>query len=304
MDRLFSETDSSNSSPKKPLGELLAEAGLVSIHQIEIALQEQKNHDLRFGEILAAHSWIRQQTADFFAEKWSSIIQKQATRPLVFYLYAAALLDKKQILLLKQRQKQENVKIRLHSLAVEQGYVKQQTIDFFLRYLFGVHQDSVLSFATPYQIIKSYINGQNNFKNIELIQAPLSRVSLKKVVLDGSNLRQAKLNHSNLSYSSLIKANLSFADLKLANLSHTNFQQASLIEANLSQSNLEYTNFQAANLQEVDLRKANLNNVNMLSADLRGAKLKSARFNNVYYDDRTLFDANFDPIQAGWKIKS
>ena len=294
----------SNLPSKKPLGELLAEADLISIHQVEIALQEQKQYNLRLGEILASHSWIKQATADFFAETWPNLIQKQPTRPLAFYLYAAALLDKKQILLLKQKQRQIDKRTKLHLLAVEQGYVKQQTINFFLRYLFNLDYVSILSFATPYQIIKNYINGQTNFENIELSQAHLSSVTLKKVVLDGSNLRQVMLRNSNLSYSSLIKVNLYLADLESANLAHTNFQRACLIEANLSQSNLEYVNFQGANLQEADLRKAKIDNVNFLGADLRGAKLESACFNEVYYDNATLFDVTFDPVKAGWKIQS
>lgn len=289
---------------KKPLGELLVEAGLISIHQIEIALQEQKHYSLRIGEILASHGWIKQETANFFAEKWTNLIQQQPTRPLALYLFAAALLDKEQLLILKQKQRQANGNIKLHYLAVEQGYVKQITVDFFLKYLFNIRQDSVLSFAKPYEIIKNYLNGETNFQNIELSQAPLSGVSLKQIILDDSNLKQANLNNSNLSHSSLIRVNLSLANLESANLSHTNFKDACLIEANLRQGNLEHANFQAANLQEADLRGANLDNAIFAGADLRGAKLESTYAYDVYYDNQTCFNANFEPVKAGWRAIS
>ncbi|MGD1918815.1 MAG: hypothetical protein ACFCAD_07950 [Pleurocapsa sp.] len=49
---------------KKPIGQILIEAGLISINQIEVALQEQKYNDLRIGEILVLHGWIQQHTVD------------------------------------------------------------------------------------------------------------------------------------------------------------------------------------------------------------------------------------------------
>ena len=290
-------------SIKQPLGEILVEAGLVSIHQIEIALQEQKIHQLKIGHILANYGWIKLETADFFAEKWSSIIQKRPNRPLALYLFAAALLNREQLLILKQQQQQANFKTELHSLAVKQGYIKRETVNFFLKHLYEVKQTSGLSFAKSYEIIKSYLKGETNFQNKELSQAPLNRVSLKGVVLNNSNLVQANLNKTNLYSSSLIRVNLTLANLESANLSHVNFTQACLIEANLRKSNLERANFHTVNLQEADLREANLLDASFAGADLRGAKLESVYAYNVYYDRQTRFDPNFDPIKAGWKLR-
>ncbi len=289
---------------KQPLGEILLEAGLVSIYQIEIALGEQKQHDLKVGEILANHGWIKQETADFFAEKWFNILQKPQKRPLAFYLFLAGLLDREQLLTLKQKQQQTNSGTRLHSLAIEEGYVKQETVNFFLRNLFNLHNIDKSSFTNLYELIKSYINGEVNFQGLELNQVSLNGVKLKKVILDDSRLKQANLNKSNLSYSSLVEVDLTLADLELANLSHVNFQQACLIEANLRRSNLEHAYFRAANLQEADLREANLLNASFAAADLRGAKLEPAYSYDVYYDNKTIFDANFSPTKAGWKLKN
>ena len=292
-----------NSQPKKPLGEILLEAGLIPISQIEIALEEQKHNDLKIGEILAYHGWIKQETADFFAERWSSFLRKTQRRPLAFYLFAAGLLDQEQLSVLKQKQKQNNSETRLHSLAIEQGYIKQVTINFFLKYLYNLYSFQNVSFTSLYELIKSYINGETNFQGLELNQVPLNGVKLKKIILDNSILAQANLNNSNLSHSSLIEVNLTLADLELANLSHINFKQACLIDANLRRSNLEQANFQAANLQEADLRGANLINASFVAADLRGAKLSPAYFYDVYYDKQTVFSANFNPIKAGWKLR-
>ncbi|ELS02695.1 putative low-complexity protein [Xenococcus sp. PCC 7305] len=288
---------------KQPLGEILLEAGLISIFQIEVALAEQKQSDYRIGEILAHHGWIKQETADFFAQRWSNLIQKTQTRPLTYYLFAASLLDKKQLLSLKQQQKQQSSHMRLHELALEKGYVAQTTIDYFLKSLFKIHRSQSLSFTSSYKIIKGFINGKSDFRDSELTQAPLNGVRLQSVILDNSILRQANLNNSNLSYSSFSEVNLALANLEMANLSHANFRQACLIEANLRRSNLESANFQSANLQEADLRGANLLNASFASADLRGAKFSPAYSYDVYYDKNTAFDSNFNPIKAGWKLQ-
>ncbi len=82
----FCNKDSSLlTNSKKPLELILVEAGLISIGQVELALQEQKNHDFKFGEILALHGWIKQETVDFFIYQWPKLIQKKEKKPLVYY---------------------------------------------------------------------------------------------------------------------------------------------------------------------------------------------------------------------------
>ncbi len=139
-DQELSKKSLNNSQPKKPLGEMLLEAGLVSISQIEMALEEQKENNIKIGKILAYHGWIKQETADFFAEKWSRFLRKSARRPIAFYLFAAGLLDQKQLAFLKQQQRQTISETRLHCLALEQGYIKQVTINFFLKYLYKLYR--------------------------------------------------------------------------------------------------------------------------------------------------------------------
>jgi hypothetical protein len=119
---------------KKLLGEILQEVGLVSAAQIQIALQDQGIYDdMRIGEILALRGWLKQETADFFAERFPAIIKQPNKKPLGFYLKEAALLDDYQIrLLLTEQQENPTPRIRFGKLVVLKGWLKQDTVDFFL----------------------------------------------------------------------------------------------------------------------------------------------------------------------------
>lgn len=118
----------------KPLGVILQEAGLVSASQIEVALHDQTlYHDLRLGEILSLRGWLKQETADFFAEHWSNLLRNQQKQPLGYYLKSAGLLDEEQISIILNEQQQ--ISLRFGALAVLNGWLNQKTIDFFLDYL-------------------------------------------------------------------------------------------------------------------------------------------------------------------------
>lgn len=58
------------SSPRtKRIGGYLVEAGLLTPAQVDVALNDQKKTGLRFGEILAARGWVKQETVEYFMEK-------------------------------------------------------------------------------------------------------------------------------------------------------------------------------------------------------------------------------------------
>ena len=134
--------DSSN----KPLGQILIEAGLIPISQIELALQEQKHTGYKIGEILVLHGWIEQKIVDFFIEQWSELIKKENKKPLAYYLQEAGLLDAEQIEAILKLQKLKHKKVRFHRLAVEQGYIKRITVDFFLAHLFNIYNAQAPTF--------------------------------------------------------------------------------------------------------------------------------------------------------------
>lgn len=288
----------------QPLGEILVEAGLVSLAHIEFALQEQMEEDLKIGQILANNNFIEQKTADFFVDKWPKLLATETKKPLVYYFRKAGLLDKNQIHLILEKQKETSPPKRFHRLAVEAGYLNQTTVDFFLAKLFKIDRKNKISLSQPYEILRRYIKGERNFSQANLIKAPLVDISLKEIQLDNSNLKEANLSRINLSYSNLTRSNLSLANLAKANLMFVNFENALLDLANLQETNLEQANFTAASLQEADFTKAYLFRAFFGSADLRGAKLTSEYPYEVYYDEKTLFDSNFNPQQAGWKIKN
>ena len=292
---------SSLSPGKKPLGQILIEAGLISISQIELALEEQKQNNLRIGEILVARGWISPKTIDFFCDRWLDSIEEKPKRPLAYYFQEAGLLDTEQYEAIVRLQKLNYKKVRFHHLAVEQGYLKKTTVDFFLTYLFKVYDPNAISLAKPYQLLKDYFKGEKNFPKTDLSKAPMMRVSLKGISLDGSSLRKADLSQANLSNSSLIQVNLSLANLSNAILTKVNFTRAFLTRANLRESYLEKANFQQAILHEVDFQSAYLALVNFAGADLTRAKLPLNYNYPVYYDSYTVFEADFDPEIMGWQ---
>ena len=287
------------SKANKPLGEILIEAGLITASQIEFALQQQSTSDLRIGEILASHNWIKQQTADFFVEQWSDLLAQKPKKPLIYYFRQAGLLDEPQIA--KLIREQQSKPTRFHRLAVKLGYLNQITVDFFLANIFDIYNTNVFSFAKPYEILSRYNKGETNFRGTELSKAPLVGVSLKRIQLDGSNLREANLSSCNLSESSLIQSNLALVDLVKAVLTQVNFERANLYAADMREAHLTKANFTRANLQKADLRDAHLQKAIFTGADLRQTQLPSDCPYEVYYDSTTTFDSTFEPQQAGWK---
>ena len=123
-----------NAFSKKLLGEILIEANLISSAQRDLALKEQEQyHDWLLGEILALHGWIKQETADFFAQKWLQLVEEERKKPLGYYLENSALLTSEQINHILAEQK--ILGIKFGSVAVIKGWIKQETIEFFLKYL-------------------------------------------------------------------------------------------------------------------------------------------------------------------------
>jgi hypothetical protein len=140
-----------------PIGAILQKAGLISPAQIQVALLDQIQYDsLLLGEILALHGWINQKTVDFFALHWHELLRQKYKQPIGEYLKEAYLLTDEQIkIILKE---QEKTLIRFGALAVIKGYLKKNTVDFFLSYLYP-NQRKESAFITDYQ--KSIIKNNN-----------------------------------------------------------------------------------------------------------------------------------------------
>ena len=295
-------------SGKKPLGQLLSEAGLISAQQIELALRDQiiNNPGTKIGEIFANRGWLKQETADFFVEQWSELVKQKQKKPLVYYLRQAALLDEEQINHILEEQNKSLKKIRFHHIAVREGLIKKETVNFFLINLLAPRQNAKpsdsASFATPYELLKNYIRGETDFQRSELRRIKLNHVTLKGVNLNNSNLKEAELKQANLSNSSLKQANLSNANLEKAILKDVDFESAFMSRVNLTDAHLEGSNFKQANLSEADLRDGYFVNACFLSTNLLNVKLHGANFEGASYNSETSFDPDFDPNKMGMRF--
>lgn len=287
----------------KPIGQLLCEAGLISAQQIEIALREQAKYPhLRIGELFALKQWIKQETVEFFVNRWFELLNQEQKQPLVYYFREAALLTEEEIEAILYEKKHRKTKIRFHRLAVQKGFLSQRTVDFFIENLLAPHKTKNSSFATPYELLKNYIKGETNFQRAELKQIQLNNVTLKGVDLNSCNLAEAELRQANLNNSNLKQANLKNANLEKASLKEVNFESACLSDANLNDAYLEGSNFTKADLKRADLKQAYLVNVCFAGADLRNANLQGAKFQGSSYDANTYFDPDFDPVKMGMEL--
>ncbi len=60
---------SSPSSKPRRLGSYLLEAGLVTPAQVHVALNDQQATGMRFGEVLVARGWVKEQTVEWIMQK-------------------------------------------------------------------------------------------------------------------------------------------------------------------------------------------------------------------------------------------
>ena len=122
----------------KPLGLVLQKAGLISDQQLAIALNDKSRlSNLRIGEIMAIRGWIKLETANFFAEQWPKLLNQYQDMPLGQYFKAAALLSERQIELILQQQQRTGA--QFGSVAVANGLLEQNTVDFFIEQLELAH---------------------------------------------------------------------------------------------------------------------------------------------------------------------
>jgi hypothetical protein len=69
MRDMGNRSQASEVAQRKRLGGYLIEAGLLTPGQVDVALNDQKLTGMRFGEILAARGWVKQQTIEYLMRK-------------------------------------------------------------------------------------------------------------------------------------------------------------------------------------------------------------------------------------------
>ncbi|MGG6294036.1 hypothetical protein ACQ4M4_06395 [Leptolyngbya sp. AN02str] len=58
-------------APSKPkrLGGYLLEAGLITTDQVDVALNDQRATGMKFGEVVVARGWVKEQTVEWIVQK-------------------------------------------------------------------------------------------------------------------------------------------------------------------------------------------------------------------------------------------
>lgn len=116
------------------LGLLLLEAGLITPTELETAQTEQEKTQMLLGEYLVVTDRIRPETMEFFLRDQGDgqpLAQLPGKHPIGEYIKAAGLVTERQIVEALRLQKRR--KIYFGKALVERGFIKEQTLDFFLR---------------------------------------------------------------------------------------------------------------------------------------------------------------------------
>ena len=178
----------------KPLGLVLQKAGLISDEQLATALQEKSRlSNLKLGEIMAIRGWIKLETANFFAEQWPQLLNQFQNRPLGQHFKAAALLNEYQIDDILQQQQRTGLKFG--SVAVLNGLLTQNTVDFFLEQLELIHNiDSQLEGKNNINYIENYLLKNKKCDPIDLLELYQQIWQQKEVSSNGSEEEKELVN--------------------------------------------------------------------------------------------------------------
>jgi hypothetical protein len=68
-EKLHANSAQPSLTESKRLGDYLVEAGLLSHGQIEVALADQVNSNLKFGDVLVRRGWIKEETIEYLMQK-------------------------------------------------------------------------------------------------------------------------------------------------------------------------------------------------------------------------------------------
>ena len=69
QDKIDRHPVSATVNPPKQIGSYLLEAGLLTNDQIRVILNDQQATGMRFGEIVVARGWMKEQTIEWIVEK-------------------------------------------------------------------------------------------------------------------------------------------------------------------------------------------------------------------------------------------
>lgn len=117
---------------QESLVDLLQEAQVISPAQVRAARTEWEGTKMMLSEILMSHGWVSPETVDFMVSiDRVSLPQVVGKPPVGEYLKAANLVTEEQITEAMQLQKRKRVYFGM--TLVQRGYLKEETLDFFLK---------------------------------------------------------------------------------------------------------------------------------------------------------------------------
>lgn len=144
-----------------------------------------------------------------------------------------------------------------------------------------------------------------DFSNCNLKGANLSSCMLDQCNFSNSDLRRANFRHSSCRGSDFIQAMLQdIATNQSADFTASNFTGANLRSLELSGTFL-HANFRGCNFQKATFRNFNSEGADFSNSDLRGLQLPTpttVTLRYSYYNDKTKFSENFDPIAMGMEL--
>ncbi|MEH2162623.1 MAG: pentapeptide repeat-containing protein [Nostoc sp.] len=143
-----------------------------------------------------------------------------------------------------------------------------------------------------------------DFSNCNLKGANLSGCTLDQCNFSNSDLRRANFSQSSCRGSDFIQAILQGIAIGYADFTASNFTGANLRSLELSGTFL-HANFRGCNFQKATFRNLNSEGADFSDADLRGLQLPTpttVTLRYSYYNDKTKFSENFDPIAMGMEL--
>ncbi len=118
---------------RQPLGAWLVEGGLLTPHQVKVALVDQQYQPrYRFGEVLLSRAWIKAKTLEFFLNLEQAFTSEFHRLKLGQRLKAAGLVSESDIqTALAQQQHQ---KLCIGKILFLNGLIQPRTADFFAQF--------------------------------------------------------------------------------------------------------------------------------------------------------------------------
>jgi hypothetical protein len=150
-------------------------------------------------------------------------------------------------------------------------------------------------------LYERYQSGERDFSDSDFGVLSLHGSCLSYANFRRSKLKQIDWSAADLRGIDLSEANLSRSDMQDADLRGAALNNVMMFMATLDGANLQGADLSASSLDLTTLAQANLQGANLCGTYLRGIDLNEANLTGAYFDAKTQFNLDFDPIAAGMR---